>query len=454
MASVRIRKLAVAMAATAALLTSACVSSDDDAETSTQSSVAPPDSSPDDSVVDDTPRELVLGRGVTEDTIKVGFTFLDFQQLVDLGFSPNTWGDQQLATQALIDDLNAKGGINNRMIEPVYKLYNPIGDEEANAACLELTEDTEVFAVLGGFLGPAEVANTCITKNTVLVGGTQSAERLADSNAPWLMDRAIRSRAIGILFDLLDAAGDLQGKRIALVTGSQGIQEEQTVIDKLAEFDIEPVATLVNDALSGDNVAEDTAWSAIAERVRESEADVVILLGNTSGGIRNIGAQGLDVETWVVDQEELTSLGASVDLEDARGAITAVGLTGQELFEDETVQGPCIEVFTAAHPDIRVVGPDDLEDGEDAWHQGITANCRFLRLFVEVATAAGEELNQETFLRAANEIGDFVAPGQPFASFGPGKYDANDSFRLAVFDPDAGPNGGLTPLGPIQDTTP
>ncbi|MDH4172071.1 MAG: hypothetical protein OEW42_21005, partial [Acidimicrobiia bacterium] len=98
-------------------------------------------------------------RGVTADTIRVGISMLDFAYLVENNFSPQGWGDQQGVWQAYIDDLNARGGINGRMVEPVFTFYNPIGNTEADQACLEMTEDNEVFAVLGGFVGPAEGSN-------------------------------------------------------------------------------------------------------------------------------------------------------------------------------------------------------------------------------------------------------------------------------------------------------
>jgi hypothetical protein len=50
----------------------------------------------------------------------------------------------------------------------------------------------------------------------------------------------------------------------------------------------------------------------------------------------------------------------------------------------------------------------------------------------------------------------FYSPSSPYSSFGPGKYDASDSFRLSVFDgsESAGEDGVLTPMGPVLDGTP
>ncbi|MCY4271234.1 MAG: hypothetical protein OXF00_01160 [bacterium] len=70
-------------------------------------------------------------RGVTADTITIGVTYLDIDQLVELGFSPATWGDQELMIQALADDVNERGGINGRQLEVVMDKYSPIGATEA-----------------------------------------------------------------------------------------------------------------------------------------------------------------------------------------------------------------------------------------------------------------------------------------------------------------------------------
>ena len=51
----------------------------------------------------DPPVELTASaRGVTADTITIGYSYLDFEELVDLGLSPAGWGDQEAAVQAVV----------------------------------------------------------------------------------------------------------------------------------------------------------------------------------------------------------------------------------------------------------------------------------------------------------------------------------------------------------------
>jgi ABC-type branched-subunit amino acid transport system substrate-binding protein len=393
--------------------------------------------------------------GVTEDTITIAYTYLDFDLLVEMGLSPAGWGDQELAFQSLVDDINAEGGINGRQLEVIYEAYSPLGTEDAEAVCLRVTQDNEVFAVVGGFLGPAEPANTCIAgqQSTILVGGVQSDERLGEARAPWITDRPLRTRQAEIMLSLLDQEGMIEGKSVALITNIDAQDVRDAVRDTLADFDVEPVEDLLLDAPIGDIAAEDAAWSPVAERLRGSAADVVMVVGNPSSAVRNLRSQGLDVELWVLDQEALRALGATVNIEDARGALSSAPLTGQPLWDDDTVS-ECREIFTDANPDVDIIEPEDLEEGDDNWVQGIVTGCRFLRLFQEVATAAGPELTQDSFREAAAGMGKFTIPGQRFASLGPDKHDSNDSFQLVEFNPDLGSDGDYDALTEIADATP
>lgn len=469
---------AIVLFTSLAMFAAACSSSDGDTGASTDSAVTPettaapepddtePESTqaPDDSaapdadppVGTDAPAELTAtARGVTADTITIGYSYLDFDELVKLGLSESGWGDQELQVQTMIDDLNANGGINGRQVEVIFEPYSALGTEHAESACLRLTQDNEVFAVVGGFLGPAEPANTCIVGrgNTVLVGGVQSEARLDEAVAPWLAARPLRTRQADVMVSLLDSEGLLAEAEVAVVAS---IDAEDVLDDVVASFEAAgspPVATLLSEAAVGDIVAENTVWGPLSERIRESGANTVLLVGNPTAGIRNIAATGLDVDIWALDEESLTELGNSADIEDARGTLTVAGLDGQALWDDETMRS-CREMFVAAHPEIEIIEPNDLVSGDEDWPMGLSVGCRFLELFVVVAEAAGPDLTPDSFAAvAASEFAEFSILGQPFSSLGPDKFDSNDSFALASFNPDMGDAGGLEPLTEIRDVT-
>lgn len=393
-------------------------------------------------------------RGVTAETITIGYSYLDFEALKELGLTAAGWGDQEASFQAVVDDINAGGGIFGRTIEVVYEPYSPLGTEAAEAVCLRLTEDNEVFAVLGGFVGPAEPANTCIVGRggTALVGGVQSEERLAEATAPWVTDRPLRSRQADVLFSLLDSKRELAGRTIAVVASIDAEDVRENVALKLREAGGDVVEVLQSEAAVGDIVGEDNVWATLAERIRGSGADTMLLVGNPGAGIRNAGAQGLDVDIWALDQESLTALGTSVSLEDARGTLAAAPLTGQDLWEHETMQ-VCRDALAASRPDVEVIDPADLQEGDEDWARGLGFGCRFLKLFETIALEAGPELTNESFAEAISSLTQFTIPGQPFASLGD-KFDSNDSFSLVSFNPDIGADGGFDTITEVQDVTP
>ena len=130
----------IALLAVVALVAAACGDSDEDSESGDTETESGEESSDDEAEGDDAGSEdtgdddtgedtgddgasgelTASAVGVTADTITVGISMLTFPVMVETNLSAAGWGDQEGVWQALIDDLNSRGGINGRMIEPVY----------------------------------------------------------------------------------------------------------------------------------------------------------------------------------------------------------------------------------------------------------------------------------------------------------------------------------------------
>ena len=90
--------------------------------------------------------------GVTKDDVKIGVSYVDLAAVRAAGINRDH-GDYEKAYQTVIDEINAKGGVNGRKIVPVFAGIDPIGTDPAQQACVKLTEDEKVFAVIGQFQG-------------------------------------------------------------------------------------------------------------------------------------------------------------------------------------------------------------------------------------------------------------------------------------------------------------
>ena len=394
-------------------------------------------------------------RGVTEDTITIGVSMLDFEALVSLGLSPSGWGDQQGVWEAYVADLNARGGINGRTVEAVYSFYSPLGTEAAETSCLELTKDVETFAVLGGFLGPAQTVNNCVTtvNNTIMIGGTLTLERLAEATAPWIQPGALQERSLETMLSLLEQEGMLADRKVAVVGSVELGDVAELVPAALEARGLTPVSVITNDVPQGEIQASNDAWQVYAERIAADGADTVFVVGSGQAAFRGIANAGLDVETWVLNVQDLSNLGLETPKEFARDAITVTGMTDQERWEHSVTQD-CYAIVQEAFPDLDVVAPNDKAADEEGWFNSVINYCNWLRIFELVATEAGPDLTHESFQAAMDSLGEFEAAGVPFGSLGPGKVDVNDSARLGIFDPDASDEGEVVALTDILDTTP
>ena len=117
-----------------ALLVTACTAGDDstgddDASGASDTTAAPT-----------TPSATGPAPGVTDDTVKVGVTYVDTAALVASGLEYDL-GDHEAVYTALFDAINADGGINGRQIEPVFAPIDPTSPAPAEEKCVELTED-------------------------------------------------------------------------------------------------------------------------------------------------------------------------------------------------------------------------------------------------------------------------------------------------------------------------
>ena len=77
--------------------------------------------------------------------------------------------------------------------------------------------------------------------------------------------------------------------------------------------------------------------------------------------------------------------------------------------------------------------------------------CNTLLMFRAAAEAAGDTLNQDTWLEGLESLTEIELIGGP-GSFGPGKYAAQDAFWLYEPNPaHLGPGQGTEAILPISD---
>ena len=126
-----------------------------------------------------------LGQGVTEDTITIGYSYLDLDRLREQGVVDLNHGPGQEHMQAMVDHINANGGIHGRQLEVVFSSFSPVDPDAQQAGCLELTEDHGVFAILGALREDNVLCYTEQHETIAIANAGMTAERLDRARAPY-----------------------------------------------------------------------------------------------------------------------------------------------------------------------------------------------------------------------------------------------------------------------------
>jgi hypothetical protein len=390
----------LALVAAALLLAGACTSGDDDSDDAADTTTAAEEEVP-----------TGPAPGVTDTAVKVGVTYLDFsaiREVVDVDL-----GDFEAAYRPLFDDINANGGINGRMIEPVFAPVSPIGPAPAEEACVRLTEDEDVFVVIGYF---ADEAPTCYleTHQTAIIGGPTQNELLARISVPWFSNEAGDDFQADAVHRF--AEDGLIGENLGVfaITTETDILEEIT-LPALEEAGIEPVDTAVLDAPANDVAAQNAAVAVIAERFRAAGVDQVLIVG--SGGLtwaNGVEATDYRPQLLLVDRGPLDAFvqdDAGRDLSILDNALgTSIIVPPAETYAEPTMQD-CLPIQEAAGyvtPDPATLAPDDQSKVAAAF-----IACGNVALFRAILEAAGPDLNYGTVQKAGEELGEFTIPGTP-----------------------------------------
>lgn len=408
------------------LLAGACTANeDDDASTTTTAAAAT-----DDSVGSETTVPAATGPspGVTADTIRVGITYVDLdavRQFVDLD-----QGDYEAAYRAVIDDINANGGINGRTIEPVFAAVSPLGTAPAEEVCVRLTEDEDVFAVIGFFQDDA-VSCPVSQHGTAVIGGVMTQERFDQATAPWFTTEAGEDSDLDALRAMAEA-GELDGN-LGVFASILSEPQLQPMLDLLDELGIEPVDTAVLDAPPDDLVAQNQATAVIAESFQSQGIDKILVVGSAAVPIAN-GLAPLDYRPQLLITSRVSingyTSGIEPDVSMLEGAV--LGSIDNELIEEEAMQD-CIAILEDAGI-TGIVDPNTQADDEPQPFISASAACRNMNLFAAIAEAAGEDLNYGTFLAAGESLGAVHLPGaEDDYVYGP--YPARDGDQpMFLFD--------------------
>jgi len=380
--------------------------------------------------------DSIRSPGVTDNSIKIGVTYVDVAALQKSGLNLDL-GDYKGAYQALVDHINAQGGIDGRKLEVVFAPIDPTNNTSAATACVHLTEDEKVFATVGFFLDQAAVLCPAQTHYTAVVGGGQTPELLSQAKAPWFTTVPGSEVPVKVV-DAMHDKGLLTGKIAVFAHAKDAALMNNQVIPELEKLGVHPVDKAVLSAPPDDTAAVISGTRTIAQSSKAAGATKVMLVGPSGADwFEGMANQSYKPQLLITDtsavQAYLSNAGAH-DYAMLDNAVQGGAYVLGTLVYDEPAMQACFKIERAAG--VKVPQPDPT-DANKKGYTGPEDACQNMTLLEAILTKAGKDLNYATFRQAGYELGQLTIPGDPAPrNYGPPPAtDGSPEAHLSYWDP-------------------
>ncbi len=376
--------------------------------------------------------------GITPNTIKIGLLVPTSSAVGDTGDQTKA---QELEFRAHIDVINAAGGIYGRKIETVTATYDILDqDEGARAACLQLTDDQNVFAVFNttGFGPPGAL---CLTREKgvpFLQGSGHPDEVYAQSNGLYSSTFDSQTRNFRNMVDTLQRVGVLEGKKIG-VLGTEWIglrrETQEGVIDTLRALGYDPEVYW----LSGDPASSQSQIPIAVQQMKAAGVQVQIMTVDFVSGLSYV--QQADAQRFTPLYTGADPWGWTTDYTTANMPASfegAISVTAMRLYDARAgVPEPALDAACAKRfEDANGIDLDRAND-PNALYVGTMFACGVVQRFERAALAAGPNLTRRGLVTAIGAQGTVEVPfaGGP-ATYSPSKLDGSNHYRPQRWEAD------------------
>lgn len=384
-------------------------------------------------------------RGLTKDSLRIGVVYPSGgdQANAAVGAAGISKGDVKAEYQALIDDVNSRGGIAGRKL--VYDPY-PVSATSTdiqsafNAACQHFTKDSGDFAVLGA--GPASF-NACLEKAGVLHLGsdltTNGAALYRDT--PHLVEPSSVNldRRAQLLVPALASQGYFGGK-LGVITFndpqfSEALNAQLLPGLRRAGHPADQVIQVAMPAGFSDYGALSSAAGSAVLQFRSRGIDHVLIVDAqgvlTLFFLQSAESQHYNPRYGVDSHNGLQALLTAGDIpkDQLKGAVGVGWLPTLDVIADNrpanAESARCLNFF-------RGKGLAPTDDNSTIIVLGA---CQDVWLLARMVSDAGADASSNSAMAALDRLGtSFASPAELAASFGPAKHDGAGAYRLLSFD--------------------
>ena len=370
--------------------------------------------------------------GVTPTTIRIGVVVFDLESVGPLGLGLKNFevDTQKKIVTAYFDDINRRGGVHGRRLEPVFVVNDPLDAAEAanaRAQCLKLTKDLKVFAVMG-FISTASPCvaieqRTPVLSNAADIEETYSASRNFFISGPPSAERIAREWA-----DALDTLKLLSGKKVGILAG-EVVLERRSADALQKRLEGYGITTVYRSHISADADAAVAQIPLEVQRMRSAGVDSVLLPTNFAIALTFVQAaegQGWRPKYFTSDLGNLATEGLVRNVGPSFEGTIGFTYAGRGRNPDgsSVPYSPEDEACRALYN--STTEGKDFADGEEG---PLLPLCTLTRILEAGLEGAGPTLTREGLVGAVQRLDRLRLPSFLGGRFGPARTDYASTVR-------------------------
>lgn len=387
--------------------------------------------------------------GVSDDSITVAYLQPDLEAIAEAGFAEEI-DDPELAIEALVSDVNERGGIGGRTLEVNTYIFDATQiPDSLIGACTQASQDDPNFVAFSfAFFGDGLACLAGDEGMPVLTASSLAGTVFdqAEGNA-FLFNNTFEEHQRALVAGL-DDSGALDGLRLGAVNRDEPGAPEAMDAGLVPALEDAGLGLSESAVITGGAMGDSASISAAVQQFKEAGVDGVFLLANVfvSGNfMAEADRQGYSPTYFASDQSEVTS---SLILNFAPESQLAAARGVSWKRQGETVTGEAPSESDARCREIRDRQSPPLAAPGSTSYDSYMQICTMFTVMVQALEDAGDDPTRAGFAAAMEAIGEFDLGTGGTGSFGPDDRTAPTGVRPVEFQPGCGcwvPTGDWVP---------
>ena len=387
--------------------------------------------------------------GITPTAIKLGILIPSDNSSAGGGSFSQVIGSPKAQWNAYVNAVNAKGGILGRKIQPIYREYDGLDLDAQRAACVYLTEQEKVFAIVnsGGFYGDPILCVTQQHKTPFIGQAGEALDFYQKSNGLYFSTTPNKDRVLQNMVAAAARDGAFKGKTVGLLSreGIDAIPVDRSLKPALKAHGIK----LTYEArISADDSAAQSQIPLEVQQMKSHGVDFIMLA--TGLIVANVFVQQADSQRYTPQYmtSDFASGGADV-YTIGMPASFAGSITYTALRTGEARAGMPEPAHDAACRKTYEKSAGKALDRTSTEYSLTVTACGIMNEFVVGMTAAGVNPTRRLLSNALQAIGSWDVPFSGAGSWSRNKFDAPDVVRRGMWHSDC---KCWMPAGPFMRT--